>query len=375
MSENQKTEDLQKAKSYSRIQNILSISGTLLSILLLVIFIFGGYSTMLRNWTAAQVGQPYLQLLLFVGVLSLLFSIVSFPLSFISGFWLEHRYGLSNQSFGAWLWEKSKGMLVGVFLTLPLLLALFFFLRNYPQTWWLWTATILFIFSVVIGKIAPQVIFPLFYKFEKLDDENLLQRMQKLARKGNFNLEGVYRFDMSKTTKKANAAFTGIGKSKRIIIGDTLLDNFSEEEIETVFAHEVGHYVHKHILQGIVISTISSYALFGLSHLLYVQMIPSLNYSGVADLAALPLLSLIISLLSLLLSPLSNALSRRNERQADRYALENSEQPSAFIDALQKLSKSNLSDPDPHPVIEFLFHSHPAINKRVAFARDHLRAQ
>ena len=181
------------------------------------------------------------------------------PVSFIGSYWLEHRFGLSNQRFPGWIWEQVKAYFIGLVLLVPILLVFYYLLRAFPESWWFWIATILFLFSVFIGKIAPQIIFPLFYKFEPVSDDKLLKRMNRLAEMGNFSLQGVYRFDMSKTTKKANAAFTGLGKTRRIILGDTLLKNFSLDEIETVFAHEVGHYVHGHLVKAIIRGTLASY--------------------------------------------------------------------------------------------------------------------
>ncbi len=362
------TTNLQKAKQYEKINLGFSIFSTILSIIILVIFVVLGYSAQLRDIVSSWSDNAYLQLIYFLFAMGAGYSVISFPLSYFSDFWLEHHFELSNQTFSAWIWEKTKGFIVGSILGLPILLAFYFFLLNYPDTWWVWTATILFFFSIIIGKIAPQVIMPLFYKFEKLDDEILLDRMQSLAKKGNFSLEGVYRFDMSKSTKKANAAFTGMGKSKRIILGDTLLEKFNADEIEGVFAHEVGHYVHKHITQGVFIGTLSTYLTLYITHLIFDWILAATHFTGVADLAALPILSLIITLLSMIAAPFTNMLSRYNERQADRYAIENSSNPAAFIAALQKLAESNLSDPDPHPLVEFLFHSHPSVGKRVKFA-------
>ena len=194
--------------------------------------------------------------------------------------------------------------------------------------------------------------------------------MHSLAEKGKFALDGVYRFDLSKTTKKANAAFTGMGKTKRIILGDTLLDNFSVDEIEAVFAHEVGHYVHKHIYIGIIVSTVSSFLSFYLANIFYVKLLPKFSFSNIADPAALPLLFLILSLITLIITPFSNALSRRHEHQADLYALKNIDNPESFKTSMIKLSDLNLSNQEPHPLVEFLFYSHPSIKKRVAFAEN-----
>jgi len=360
----------QKAKQYERLHLILSLSETVLSLLLIILFVSSGTSGILKAFVKTWSPDPYLQLLFFVGIAGGFLSVLLFPFSFISGFWLEHRYGLSNQTFLQWMWEKTKGFLVGLVLFLPVFIVFYYFLRNYPGTWWIWTATILFLFSVILGRIAPQVIFPLFYKFEKLDDEEIAARMKRLSEKGNFNLDGVYRFNMSKTTKKANAAFTGLGKSKRIILGDTLLETLTPDEIESVFAHEVGHYAHKHLLIGVITGTISSYLSLFLAHLIYKALVSHYGFSGLDDLAALPLLTVILSVLTFFISPLSNMLSRLHERQADRYALKNSSEPGSFLTALEKLADKNLTDRTPSPVVEFLFHSHPSLERRLHFAES-----
>ena len=357
-----------KAKRYEKIKLSLSIGETALTFILLLVFVAFGYSAALGQFVSQYWENAYARFFAYIFLLSAGLSLITFPIDYISGYWLEHRYDLSNQTFASWLWEKTKGLLVGAVIFIPVMFIFYYLLRNFPQSWWLWLAIFMFIFSVVLGKIAPLIIFPLFYKFTPLENEALLQRMRKLAEKGGFSLDGVYRFDLSKTTKKANAAFTGMGKTKRIIIGDTLLDNFSTDEIEAVFAHEVGHYVHKHIYMGIAVSTVTSFLSFYLANLFYVKLLPLFSFNDIADPAALPLLFLILSLITLIITPFSNALSRRHERQADLYALQNIDNPESFKTSMIKLSELNLSDSEPHPLVEFLFHSHPSIKKRVAFA-------
>ena len=356
------------AKQYQKIKLYLSISEALLSFLLLTGFVYFGYSAQLRDAVLQMHPNAYVQLILFTLILGTGFLILFSPFSIISGFWLEHRFNLSNQNFSAWLWEQTKQLILGLVLLLPLLLGVYYFLRSFPQSWWLWTAVVLFIFSVLLGKVAPQIIFPLFYKFEPISDDTLLERMKGLAAKGKFSLTGVYRFNMSKTTKKANAAFTGLGKSRRIILGDTLLEEFTNDEIEAVFAHEVGHFINGHLTKGIVRGTALSFLSLYLAAQVYTVLIGRLGFYGASDLAALPLLSLILSVFVLITTPLENLISRRYERQADKYAIRNCKDPQAFISAMQKLSKMNLSETEPHPIVEFLFHSHPSVKSRIEAA-------
>ncbi len=362
-----------RAQRYSRLSLILSLSSSALSLMITVLILYSGVHLTLRNMAYRYTENPYGALLLFSLFLGLVYYVAGAPLSWLKDYWLEHRYGLSNQNMQQWLMERLKVLLLGMVLFLPLLLLFFYFFTNHPHSWWLWTATALFIFSVVLGKLAPQLIFPLFYKFEPLEDPALLERMKVLAKNGNFNLKGVYRFDMSKTTNKANAAFTGMGKGKRIIIGDTLLNTMSIDEIETVFAHEVGHYVYRHITWGLVTGTLISYGSLWLTAWLYGMSWQLFNIPAYGDVSALPLLGLILTLIQMPVTPLQNMLSRFNERQADRYALEHSTKPQAFPEALRKLAESNLSDPEPPAWEEFLFHSHPSVNRRLAYMQAFLK--
>ena len=174
---------------------------------------------------------------------------------------------------------------------------------------------------------------------------------------------------MSKNTKKANAAFTGIGKSKRIILGDTLLSNFTKDEIEMVFSHEMGHYKKKHIIKLMTLSTFLTFAGLYITALLYGGSIAYFGFSGISEIAALPLLFLYLSLFGLVTSPVTNILSRKFEWEADTFALETTGNKSAFVSAMEKLAEQNLSDKSPNRIIEFLFHSHPSIEKRIQFAQ------
>jgi STE24 endopeptidase len=294
--------------------------------------------------------------------------VVSFPLSFYSGFILEHRYHLSNQTFLQWLWEHTKAMLVSVPIAVPLALLFYFFLHTYQELWWLPVATSMFIVSIALSKIAPVFIMPLFYKFTPLENETLKERILLLCKNTKMNITGIFTFNLSKTTKKANAGFTGIGKSKRIILGDTLMQHFSNDEIETVFAHELGHYVHGHIWKNILVGTMSIFLGLLITSRLYSLSLGWFGFSAVDQLAALPLLVLWLGVYSLATSPLSNMLSRKYEYEADRYAINKTGNAPAFTSTMKKLAEMNLADTAPHPLVEFLFYSHPSIEKRIRAA-------
>jgi STE24 endopeptidase len=247
-----------------------------------------------------------------------------------------------------------------------------FLLRIAPQTWWLWTGLVLLFFSVVLANVAPILIFPIFYDFQPLEEEHqdLKQRLIKLAEKAGTEVKGVFKFDMSRRTKQANAALTGLGNTRRIILGDTLLEEFSDDEIETVLAHELGHHVNNDIPLGIAVQTVLTFGGLYLASLLLNWGIGYFGFQGVSDIAALPLFGLVMSLYGLVTMPLSNAYSRWRERMADRYALQATENGEAYASALVRLADQNLAEADPEAWVEFLLYSHPALQKRIDMALD-----
>lgn len=358
-----------RAKEYARIKISLGIAGTVLFFAAILAVLLFGVSSWLERIAYQVSSNPYVALLAFAASLGLGEIILGLPLSYYSGYHLEHKFKLSNQTFGKWAWERGKALLVGIPLTVPLLLAFYYCLRNFGELWWLPVGTVMFLFSVVLARIAPVLIFPLFYKFKPVEEANVKSRILQLCEKAGVHVEGIFVFDMSKNTKKANAAFTGIGKSKRIILGDTLVANFTDEEIESIFAHELGHYKLRHIWTMIAVSTISAFLGLYLTALLYSVSMTWFGFTAPDQLAALPLLTVWLGVYSFLTSPISNMISRAHENAADLYALRTTGNKEPFINAMRKLAKINLADTEPHPLIEFLFHSHPSIEKRIQAAQ------
>ncbi len=352
-------------KRYNKTKLVVSLIGGVVSFLLTIGLIAGGYTLLIEQFAFSISSNIYLVLIIFSAIFGIVSGIVSFPFSFYSGFTLEHRYKLSNQTFVQWMWESVKGMLIAVPIFIPLALIFYFFLLTFSVNWWLPVAITLFIVSIGLSRIAPIVILPLFYKLIPLEDSPLKEKILSLTSSTSMYVEGIYSFNLSKTTKKANAAFTGIGKSKRILLGDTLIDNFSEEEIETVFAHELGHYSHGHIWKGIAVGTISIFLGLYLTSLAYSSSLSWFGFTSISQIAALPLLTLWLGVYSLVTSPFGNILSRRHEFEADRYAVERTKNKPAFVSTMNKLAEMNFADRTPHPLVEFLFYSHPSIEKRI----------
>ncbi|MGB2868919.1 MAG: M48 family metallopeptidase [Bacteroidota bacterium] len=359
------------AKKYSRQRITLNIIGTAFFFVFGLVTVASGFSTILEGFCRRITSNDYVAFTLFVAGFGSLERILSLPLSYYSGFILEHKYRLSNQAFRAWIWEGVKGLLVGIPIGLPVLLVFYACLKNFASLWWLPVGMVIFVVSVLLARVAPILIFPIFYKFKPVADEKLKSRIVALCGKAGVVVQGVFVFDMSKNTKKANAAFTGIGKSKRIVLGDTLVANLTDEEIEAVFAHELGHYRLHHIWVSMAVGTLSTFLGLFCTALLYQWSLSLFGFSRIDQIAALPLLSLWLGVYSLVTSPAVNVVSRAHERAADRYALRTINNKEAFINAMKKLAAVNLSDTTPHPVIEFLFHSHPSIDKRIRAAQQY----
>lgn len=361
---------LERAKQYSKIRVKLGIFSTILFFTITLLFVSLGITRWIEGISYHVTSSPYVALLVFSVIFGFLNSVLTLPLRIYSGFILEHRFGLSNQSFFAWLWDGVKGMLIGVIIGTPILLLFYYFLRTYETNWWLPVGIIMIVFSVILARLAPTLIFPLFYKFKPIDDGELKERILKRCNQAGMSVKGIFQFDMSTKTKKANAAFAGIGKTKRIILGDTLLEKFNHDEIDVVFSHELGHYKLGHIKRMMAVGVVSTMAALFIAAQLYAISIGWFGFESVTQLAALPLLTIWMGLYGLLTGPIDNRLSRRHEYQADRFALEMTKNKDAFISTMNKLASMNLSDPEPPRWVEVLFHSHPTIKKRIQAAEE-----
>lgn len=300
--------------------------------------------------------------------------VLAFPLSVYSGFTLEHQFGLSRQTFGRWLRRYLLQQTLVLALGLLLVLGLFAIIWWTGPWWWLVAAAATFVVTVVLGQLFPVWILPLFYKIERLRDDDLMRRFQRLTRGTSLQVEGVYRMRLSSETVKANALLAGLGRTRRVILGDTLLDQFQPEEIEVVLAHEIGHHVYHHIPKLVAWGMLSTAAGFWIADAILTHWITSLE--GSFDYAqfpvyALPMLMFVMTTFSLLFSPLRNTLSRHFEIACDRYALQATGNPGAFRSAFAKLARLNKADIEPHPWEVLLLHDHPPIARRLALAEEY----
>jgi STE24 endopeptidase len=291
------------------------------------------------------------------------------------GFRLERQFQLSNQRLRSWIWDEVKGFLVGLVLGSIVVEVLYLTIRQWPQHWWLLAWALFMGLFVVLAQLAPVLLFPIFYKFEPLEDEDLRRRLVVLSERAGTRVRGIYRWKLSEKSKKANAALTGLGRTRRIILADTLLDNYEPEEIEAVLAHELGHHVHRHILKSIFVQAAITFVGFWAANWTLHYAVDQHMFEELSDFANLPLLVLVSTVLSFMLMPALNAYSRFNERQADQYAFESISSVEPFITSMNKLAEQNLAERTPSKWIEWLFHSHPAISRRVAAAQAWNRTQ
>jgi len=367
--------DSAEARRYNRTQRWLGFADFVIGAAFLIVLLLTGWTNWLRDLALRRGFQNYtVAVFLYLLFLLLISKVLGFGLDYY-GFRHEQKFQLSNQKFRSWLWDEVKGFLLGLILASILVELLYFMIRESPQHWWILTWGLFMSFFVVMAQLAPVVLFPIFYKFEPLDNEDLRRRLVQLSEQAGTRVRGVYRWNLSEKSKKANAALTGLGSTRRIILADTLLDNYAPEEIEAVLAHELGHHVHRHIMKSILVQAGITLFGFWVANFVLHFSVDHHMFEELSDFANLPLLAITATLISLMLMPALNAYSRYNERQADRYAFESITSIEPFISSMNKLAQQNLAERTPARWIEVLFHSHPAIAKRVAAAEAWSRSQ
>lgn len=367
--------DSPEARRYNRIRRWLGITDFVAGLVFLVVLLATRWSDSLRDLAYRAGFQNYsLSLFMYVVLLLGISKVLGIGLDYY-GFRLERRFKLSTQRFGSWLWDETKGFLVGLVLGSIVVELLYFTIRQWPQNWWLLAWALVLGLFVLLAQLAPVVLFPIFYKFEPLEDEDLKRRLIMLGQRAGTHVRGVYRWKLSEKSKKANAALTGLGNTRRIILADTLLDNYSPDEIEAVLAHELGHHVHRHIFKSILVQAGITFVGFWAANWTLHYAVDHHMFEELSDFANLPLLALVSVVLSFVLMPALNAYSRYNERQADRYAFESIASIDPFVSSMNKLAEQNLAERTPAKWVEWFFHSHPSISRRLAAAESWSKSQ
>ncbi|MDQ2783938.1 MAG: M48 family metallopeptidase [Chloroflexota bacterium] len=354
-----------RAKEYAGVRRRLYFARTVATLIVLALLVVTPFAKAVRTAIEHRAANQWLVVLVFVLIFGLVSEIVTFPLGVYSGWHLPRRYGLSHQSFASWVADLAKGSVIGGALGMGMVELLYWGLRRLPDWWWLAGGAIYLLFSVVLSNLAPVLIMPLFNTFTPIEDVTLRERMLHLAERAGTRVRGVFTMDFSRRTSAANAFVTGIGSTRRIVLGDTLIANYTPEEVEVVMAHELGHHVHGDIWHGMAFDTAVTLIGLFIANLLLHMGVGAFGYRSVGDVAAFPLFALILSGFGLVTMPLTNAYSRARERAADAYALTLTGNAPAFVTAMQRLANQNLAEMEPPHWVVLLFYSHPPLADRV----------
>ena len=335
----------------------------------------GGVAIQIRDAVVRVSGTAPTSLITVAGFTIALFVLaeaVSLPLTFLRTFVLDHRYGLSTAPFRVWASDHLKGVVVGLMLALVAAEAVYVAMARWPRWWWTVAAALFSVAIVGLARITPNVLLPIFYKFKPLDREALRSRLELLSSRAGLSVLGVYEWGLGAKTSRANAALVGTGRSRRILLSDTLLADYTDDEIEVIIAHELGHHAHRDIRNGLMIDV----ALIAVSFVAAASALNALwqplGLVAPNDAAGLPLLLFIAGAVSMVTRPVMNALSRRNEHRADRFALTMTARPDAFVSAMRRLAAQNLAEARPSTATLWLFHTHPPFEQRIQAARTFL---
>lgn len=359
-----------KVKRYSFIKYNFAIIEIAYLLILLFLFQGLGLSKTLVEAISKSVKGNYLILPIYILVVYIGYYLLDFPLNLYRSFILEHKFCLSTQKIKDWFKDQIKAAILSYLMGVILLEVFYRILESYPYVWWLIVSIFWIFFTLILAKFIPIVIIPLFFKYGRLSDNALRERIINLASKMKIRILDVFEIDFSKKTLKANAAFLGMGSTKRVILADTLKDKYSYDEIEVILAHEFAHYRLRHLWKLLLVNSIAMVLAFYLifktsNYFLILFGLPSLS-----DIAALPIIIMYLVLLEIIMQPLQNYISRRLEKNADEMAIKITGLKEAFSSMMEKLSSQNLADRNPHPIIKIFFFDHPSIDERINMAKS-----
>jgi len=365
-----------KAARYHRIRRRVSVLSTSTAALVLLVVLATGMSGALRDAAGAlTAGSFSLTVAVYTIWLALLVDAVQLPLRYFQLVTLERRYGLSTETAAHWWQNHLKASGMALLFGVGVAEAMWHFLRVLPDWWWVTAAASFSLVLVSLAHVAPVVLPRVFDGYGPLDRPKLHERLVALADRAGTGVAGVFTWRLAGRTRKANAALAGIGRTRRILLSDTLLADHSDDEIEVIVAHELGHHVHRDIWSGMGLEILLTTFGFYCADLVLTYASATFGLTGKADVAGMPLLILAAGAVSLVFLPVANALSRAHERRADRYALEMTGNAPAFVSAIRRLGATNLAEEQPSAVVEALFHSHPSVAARVAAANSWAQAR
>lgn len=367
ITENYEAGAIEKARKYTRAKTIYAISGSLLSLIVLLILLGTGFFGALDRWlqqydlSALWHGTVYLVSLLIMS------AIAQMPLGYIYVFGIEEKFGFNTSGKLLWVRDQVMGIIITLLLSTPVIFSLLYFMQYFPGLWWLLSAGTIILLQILLVLIYPVLIAPLFNKFSYLPEGDLRDGIRQFLQETGYAACEIYTVDGSKRSKHANAYFSGLGKSKRIVLYDTLISLLNVPQLIAVLAHEIGHERKKHIIKSVLLSSFVITLVFYLMSRLYnwPALYGAFSFSEVSGHAALVIFSLLSGPLMIWIDPIIHSLSRRFEYQADRYACEITNDKENLAAALVRLSGNSLSNLNPHPVYSFIYYSHPTLVERV----------
>lgn len=362
--------DEEKAERYERVRLRVTVATLVIGVAVPLLFLLANGSEALRDVIEDWTRDASFGVLLYVLIAGAASEVITFPLDFYSGYAVEKKFGLSQVGRRQWFRDWLKGQLVELVFVLAAIEAVYALLRALPGTWWLVAAAGFTAFFVILAALAPVLLFRIFFKFEPLPDGQLKDRLLALSKRLNVYVRGVYVWKLGEKTSKANAALAGWGRTRRILLSDTLIREHTVDEIEVVLAHEMAHQVHRDIWRGIAIQTGLVFVAFFAVHLALEAWSEPLGMRSISDYANMPLLLLVTGAVTLLALPVANGISRRMEHAADRYALEKTGMADEFASAMAKLAAQNLARRKSNRLVEIVLHSHPSTGSRIDFALE-----
>jgi len=335
--------------------------------LVLLAFLYAGLLGVYDRWVSSLTGSSLVNGVLFFLVLLLAQTVMEVPFSLYRNFRIENKYGFNTMTLKLWLTDLLKGLAIGAALSTVIVLGALWLVHASPGWWWLWVWLFFLVFGIFMMYVSPYIIEPLFFKFEPVKVEGLEERIRVLMEKAGLKVSRVFQVDASRRSRHSNAYFTGIGKVKRIVLFDTLLQQMTQEEVLAVLAHEVGHWKKKHVLKRIVMTEVTAFCGLAVAfRLVQGDWLPGILGMTSASLPAKAvILGFLASIATFPLTPLFSWLSRRDERESDRFASELTGDPGAMASALVKLSKENLANLHPHPLYAAFYYSHPPVVERI----------
>src|SRR5438128_4559478 len=327
---------MDEPRRYESVKQLIGVSKFVFDVAVLLFLLASGWSIRIRSFAQMLSGSNWLRVMIYMIIVGGLLKAIDLPFSYYSGYVLEHRFQLSRQSLAAWMKDQLKALAIAAPLTIAAVEIIYLLLRVDSRFWWIYASIVFIAFAIVMANLAPVLLLPLFFKFKPVENPDLQYRVSRLARQTGAQICGIFEWALGEKTRKANAAVVGWGNTRRIIVSDTLLENFSGEEIEVIMAHELCHHVKNHIWYGMALQSILTLIAFDAAHHVMLPLSRSFGFTGIGDVANFPLFVLVMTAVWLLVLPVPNYVSRRVDTEADLYALHVTGDALAFVSTMVK---------------------------------------